>query len=81
MGPNEKLRILAGDATPSEQISQFSQAGAQLNLLRNCGASLASAAAGIRCWGCFCDVAAKPHFPPTGGGSRMVDVLRSWQII
>ena len=56
MGPREKIRRIADGATSAEQISQFPQAGAQLNLLRNCGASLRSAAAGIRCWGCFCDV-------------------------
>ena len=48
MGPREKLRRIADGATSSEQISQCAQAGAQLNLLRNCGASLKSAAAGIR---------------------------------
>ena len=40
MGPREKLRRIAGGANSSEQISQFSQAGVQLNLIRNCGASL-----------------------------------------
>ena len=52
-GPREKLRRIAETASSVEQISLFSQAGAQLNLLRNCDASLRSAAAGIRCWGCF----------------------------
>ena len=62
------MRRVAENATSTEQISQFSQAGAQLNLLRNCDASLKSAAAGIRCWGCFCDVTARPRFPPTEEG-------------
>ena len=70
MGPREKLRRVASGATSSEQISQFSQAGAQLNLPRNCDASLKSAAAGFRCWGCFCGVATRPHSPPTGQGVR-----------
>ena len=48
MGPREKMGKAAENATSTEQISQFSQAGAQLNLLRNCDASLKSAAAGIR---------------------------------
>ena len=43
MGPREKIRRVAESA-----ISQFSQEGDQLNLLRNCGASLRSAASGIR---------------------------------
>ena len=67
-GPREKLRRIAESATSVEQISQFAQAGAQLNLLRNCDASLRSAAAGIRCWGCFCDVTSRAHFPPTEEG-------------
>ena len=50
-GPREKIRRLAEGATSAGQISQFSQAGTQMYLLRNCDASLRSAAAGIRCWG------------------------------
>ena len=69
MGPREKMRKVAENATSTEQISRFSQAGAQLNLLRNCDASLRSAAAGIRCWGRFCDVAARPRIPPTEEGA------------
>ena len=80
MGPRRKLRRVVGGATSSGQISLFSQAGAQLNLLRNCDASLKLAAAGGRCWGCFCDVATRPHFPPTGGSPRAVELLQSWQI-
>ena len=68
LGPREKIRRVAENASSTDQISLFSQAGAQLNLLRNCDAILRSAAAGIRCWGCFCDVAARPHFPPTEEG-------------
>ena len=68
VGPREEMRRVAENATSTEQISQFSQAGAQLNLLRNCDASFMSAAAGIRCWGFSCEVAARPHFPPTEGG-------------
>ena len=68
MGPREQMRRVAENATSAEQISLFSQAGAQLSLLRNCGASLKSAAAGARCWGCFCDVTAGPHFPPADEG-------------
>ena len=63
IGPREMLRMLR-----SEQISQFPQAGTQLNLPRNCGAGLKSAAAGICCWGCFCDVTTRRHVPPTEGG-------------
>ena len=68
MGPRAKMRKVAENATSTEQISQFPHAGAQLGLLRNCDASLRSAAAGIRCWGCFCDVAARPHIPFTEEG-------------
>ena len=68
MGPKEKPRRVAGGATSSGQISRLPRAGSQLNLIRNCDASLKSAAAGIRCWGCLCNVAMKPHFPPTEEG-------------
>ena len=34
MGPREKIRRVAEGAASAEQISQFSQAGAQLNLLK-----------------------------------------------
>ena len=68
MGPRDKLRRISETANSVEQISLFSQAGAQLNLLRNCDASLRSAAAGIRCRGCFCDVTSRAHFPPTEEG-------------
>ena len=67
-GPREKLRRIAENGSSVEQISSFSQAGAQLNLLRNCDASLRSAAAGIRCWGYFCDATSGAHLPPTGEG-------------
>ena len=67
-GPREKLRRLAENGSSTDQISSFSQAGAQLNLLRNCDASLRSAAAGIRCWGYFCDATSRAHFPPTEEG-------------
>ena len=56
-------RSSEGSRTARPRRSRF-----QLNLLRDCGASLKSAAAGIRCWGCFCDEAAKPHVPPTEEG-------------
>ena len=68
IGPREKIRRVAESATSTEKISQFSQAGAQLNLLRNCEASLRSATAGVRCWGCFCDVTARPRSPSTEEG-------------
>ena len=67
-GAREKIRRVAENASSTEQISLVSQAGAQLNLLRNCDASLRSSAAGIRCWGRFCDVATRPHFRPTEEG-------------
>ena len=56
-------RSSEGSRTVRPRRSRF-----QLNLLRGCGASLKSAAAGIRCWGCFCDEAAKPHVLPTEEG-------------
>ena len=37
-------------------------------MLRDCDASLRSAAAGIRCWGRSCDVTARPHIPPAEEG-------------
>ena len=56
-GPPAKLKGVAGNACFREQISQFAQAGDQLNSLEICGPSLRSAASGIRRWAFFCDLA------------------------
>ena len=84
LGLRGKRRRVADGATSSGQISQFSQAGARLNLLRSCDASLKSAAAGLCCWGCFCGVTIRPRFPPTGRGilarSSFFGVGRSCEI-
>ena len=68
MGSRAKLAKVAEDACSMEQIAQRAQAGAQLNVLENCGSSPRSAASGIRRWAFRCDLTGRPHFPPTEGG-------------
>ena len=65
MGPRAKLRRVAEGFVSIRRINQFARAGAQRNMLRNCGASRRSAASGARCWALFCDTTGRPHFPPT----------------
>ena len=69
MGPRGKIRCAANATGSSDQIMEFPKAGAQLNLLRSCGASLRSAAVGIRRWGRFRDAETRAHLPPTEGGA------------
>ena len=51
MGPRAKLRRVAENACSLEKINQFTRAGAQLNLLKNCESGLRSAAPGAQRWG------------------------------
>ena len=62
-GPTAKLGRVAGDAACVERISQFAQAGAELDISRNCDASFCPAASGVRCWGLFCNATKCPRFP------------------
>ena len=67
-GPRLKLRKASWGAGSVEQVSQFTQAGEQLNLQRNADATLRPTASGIMCRGLFCDTSRRRRFPPTEEG-------------
>ena len=68
MGQRAEFRKVAESACSIEHIAPFAQAGAQLNVLKNRDSTLRAAASGMRRWAFFCDLAGRPHFPPTGEG-------------
>ena len=68
VSPRTKLRKVAENACPLERIAQFTQAGAQLDLLTNCDSSIRSAASGMRRWAFFRDPFGEPRIPPYRGG-------------
>ena len=64
-GPRRKMAKIADKAESYEQIQKFEAMGSRANVMRSCDLSLKSVASGIRCWGSFCELTGRQHFPPT----------------
>ena len=64
-GPMREIRKASESAGSMEQILEFAQPGARLDMLRNLDASLRLTASGLRRWGVFRDAARRRHCPPT----------------
>ena len=83
-GPQYGLRKVAETAGSIEEISRFAEAGAKLNILRNCDARLRAVASGPRRRVFFRYATGRPHFPPTEEGvlawSSFSTTERSFQI-
>ena len=75
LGPAAKIRKLAESPHPMAVVSNFLRSGAQLNMLRQVQDSLSSVAAGIQCYGAFCDLLEVQYFPPSA------DVVLQWSAV
>ena len=64
-GPRAKLQMVSWGVDSVMKTTQFTEAGAELNLLRYCDVRLRSTASGIRCWGLLIDAAQRRHSSPT----------------
>ena len=80
-GPRYGARRAAETAGSVGEISQFAHAGARLNILRNCDASLRPVASDLRCWGILCGSTSRPPLSTNGGGGASAACfLRNGQI-
>ena len=67
-GPRAKMAKVAARADSVEGILRFEATAGRTNVMRSCELSLKSVASGIRCWGTFCELTGREHFPPTEEG-------------
>ena len=83
-GPRCEIGRVSKATGSIEQIPQFADAGAKLNIPRNCDARLRPAASGLRCWGVVRDATNRPNLPPSEDGvlawSSLVATGRSFKI-
>ena len=65
LSPGAKVKLLGASHIDRTQMTRYLTLGAEINLLRTVKSSLPSVRSGARSYFRFCDLMARPSFPPT----------------